>query len=161
MPGLASPPSNAWGGVGGVTGWVLPCPSSLQSLGWGRRARDSPYKWQLYTYLMSQAMSPGPFIPNRSPYPTLTAIAFDIKFCPILIVCNLSLPCPGSLATEWSPHPASYGSPGRIRSFGSLMTASPKKFQSSLLTCQVLSHIFKWFLHITEVYYPLRLSPID
>jgi hypothetical protein len=43
-PALPSPPSFARGGAGGVADWVLPCPSSLITHGWGRGARDSPYK---------------------------------------------------------------------------------------------------------------------
>ncbi len=33
-------------GLGSEAGWVLPCPPSLPTHGWGRGTRDSPYKRQ-------------------------------------------------------------------------------------------------------------------
>jgi hypothetical protein len=109
----------------------------------------------LHLSFVLSSLSPGPFLPNLSPYPTLTVITS-------LLVCTLSHPyILGTPAIGWSPHPASYGSSGRMRLSRTLMTASPTKYllQFLSLTCQVLSHLPKRFLLTTEVYYLLRLSP--
>jgi hypothetical protein len=106
------------------------------------------------SYVLS-SLSPGPSIPNLSPYPILSN-CLAISLQPVT-------PSLGSLAIKWSPRPASNGSPGQMRLFGMTMTANLTKYQLSLLTYHVLSNIFKRLLLTTEVFIPyvlvLSISP--
>jgi hypothetical protein len=101
-------------------GWVWGCgrlgpPFSLvfanERVGEGGEERPLTNDKSHLSYILS-FMFPGPFIPNFGLYLTLTVIALANSFHPV--------PTPHSCppAAGGSSCPASYGSPGRMRSSG-------------------------------------------
>jgi hypothetical protein len=103
-----------------VAGWVLPCPSSLLTRRWGLGGREQPLQMTnvYFSHVLSSTL-PEPLIPNFSPYPTITVIAFANSLHPV------PTPIPGPPEARRSSCPAS-GSSGRMRSSRTDMTASQK-----------------------------------